>query len=114
MFQWFWNLFGEKEEIDGYKPKDRLLFSYFNGEKTIKADPMVLHRKLMEVGTELSLDMQVASSPSKDRIKAQIAMVEKIQGIFSLKKYEDGGLTEVECGELLDNFMDWCNKLKKN
>lgn len=112
MFDWFFKLF-QRRDVDYYKPKERLLYKYFDGMKTITADPMVLYRRLMEKGTDLSLDMQVASSMSKDRFKARVSMIEKIRFIFSIKSLEEGGLTEAECENLIDHFVSWCENLKK-
>lgn len=113
MFGWFFKLF-QKEDVDYYKPKERLLYKYFDGQKKVLADPMVLYRRMVEKGTELSLDMQVADSMSKDRFKARIAVIKKINDIFSIKGQNEGGLTEAESEGLLTHFINWCDDLKKN
>lgn len=111
MFNWLFDMFGRDEGY--YKPKKRRLYKYFDGERKVTADPMVLFRRLMERSTELSCDIQVYNSPSKDRFKAREAMMDKVRWIFSLKKYEEGGLEEEKCEELLDHFVNWCDKVKK-
>ncbi len=113
MFNWFVNLF-RKDDVDYYKPKERLLYKYWDGKKKVQADPMILYRRLMEKGTDLTCDMQVAYSMSKDRFKARVAMIDKIQWIFSIKSLEEGGLTETHCEGLLNHFISWCDSLKKN
>lgn len=113
MFQWLINLFS-KREFDGYRPKERLIYPYFDGEKMVNADPMDLYCRLAEKAGDLDADLQIAYSPSKDRFKAREKMYERIRSIFDLKPHKEGGLTKGECEALLENFISWCNKLKKN
>lgn len=96
-----------------YKPYERQIYVYFDGERLVKSDPMVLHKRVMDVGPELSVDMKVAYSEMKGSKDAHDKMVQKIRGIFSIKRYEDGGLTERECIELLDHFLYYEDVQKK-
>lgn len=111
MFLW---LFNNKRKIDIYYPKERLIYSYFNGEQTIKEDPMILWKKLMDHGPSLSIDIKVSKSPSKDAVKAHTNLVKTIREVFNVKSLCDNGLTEVETTDLLDHFMEYCDQLKKN
>ncbi len=97
-----------------YHPKKRMIYCYFDGKKDVKADPMVLYRRAMENGPELSIDLKVANIPNKDSAKAHKGAVEKIRKIFSLVSFEDGGLTELETLDLLDHFFAFCDGVKKN
>lgn len=74
---------------------------------------MALHKRVMDVGPELSIDMKVAHSGMRGSKEAHDKMVQKIRGVFSLKRYEDGGLTEGECIELLDHFLYYEDTQKK-
>lgn len=112
MFGWLKRIFS-KEDLGFYKPKERLIYKYFDGSKNMTADPMLLYRRLMEKSPDLSIDIQVSNSVSKDRNKARDSMLEKIRWIFSLRKFEEEGLTEAECELLLEHFVNWCDDLKK-
>lgn len=114
MFAWLKNLFAEKDRIDVYRPRERLVYSFFTGEKTIKVDPLVYYKKIMEIGPELSIDMKVANSQSKDAKKAHDSYVAKIREVFGIKAFSNGGLSDIECAELLDHFLTFCDTLKKN
>ncbi len=114
MFSWLLRLFGRDTTTDVYRPKERLIYSYSNGEKDIKVDPIVLYKEIMKVGPELAVAIQVAVSPSQDAVKAHDDSMVHIRRIFGIKPYAEGGLTETETAELLDNFLLWCDRLKKN
>ena len=103
---------GSAEDV--YLPSERLLYRYFTGQEIVPADPMQLWQKLMEVGPELSIDMKVANSALKDAPKAHEAMLKKVRSIFSVKPWEEGGLSQLETIELLNHFLSWCHIEKKN
>ena len=120
MLSWIKNLFRKNPPLSEgdysfslYRPADRRIYTYFDGEKLVKADPMTLHKRVMDVGPELSIDMKVAHSGMKGAKDAHDKMVAKIRTIFSVKRYEDGGLTEQECVELLDHFLLYEDVQKK-
>lgn len=99
---------------DLYHPKERLIYSYFNGEKVIRADPLILERKLMSVGPELAIDIKVSRSISQDAAKSHTEVVKKIRDIFNVKPLEEGGLTEVETVSLLEHYLEYTDSVKKN
>jgi hypothetical protein len=113
MFGWFAKWF-KRKDVNPYTEKERLLYRYFDGQKKVSADPMILYCRLMEVGTDLKYDIDVTYSASNDKLKAREKMIGKIHKIFSLKPYEEGGLTQGEAENLLVDFVDWCEALKKN
>ena len=113
MFNWF------KKSNDVYSPKERKIFSYFDGEKTVKADPVALYRRVMDKGPSLSIDMSVSTSASKDAEKAQKELVDNVRTIFNVKPLANeiectGTLTDTEVLYLLDQFMDYASDVKKN
>ena len=113
MFSWF------KKRNDIYSPKERKIFSYFDGERTVKADPLALYKRVMDKGPSLSIDIAVSSSQSKDAAKAQKELVENIRKIFNVKSLTNeiecvGTLTDTEVLNLLDMFMDYTADVKKN
>lgn len=121
MFEWLRNLITQpwsKEappSLDNhYHPRERMIYSYWDGQKTVHADPMVLYKRMMTHGAELSVDMKVSQSASKDAGKAHDSMVQKVREIFVVKTLEEGGLAELEVLELLDHFLLYCEDVKKN
>lgn len=104
----------EEEEYNLYKPKERLIYTYWDGFKDVACDPYVLYKKLMAKGTDLSIDIKVANSQSKDAAAAHNSMIAKLRIIFDLKSYEEGGLTELETIGLMDHFLLFARRVKKN
>ncbi len=111
--RWLEWLFGKRDEAV-YYPRDREIYSYFDGQSVRRADPVALYKKVMEKGPELSIDIKLSNSIHKDAGKGQENALVKIRDIFGLKSFEEGGLTEWEAAELLDNFLEYCETLKKN
>lgn len=118
---WISSLFATKaeaipaeDELSVYKLHNRTIYHYDNGEEVVKEDPIVLYKKVMAVGPELGVDIKIARSPSKSAREAHDKMINKIRGIFSLKPFKEGGLTEQETADLLDDFLLFCESIKKN
>ncbi len=121
MIQWLLRTLGilPTPGKDLYRPSEKKLYGYWDGGKTVWQDPMVLYKKLMEVGPELSIDIKVANSPMKGNIEASNSLVEKIRKIFNLPLYDVNnprysGLTETQLTELLGHFLLYCEDVKKN
>jgi len=100
--------------VDVYDVKERLIYSYFDGQKLVRVDPLVYYRRVMDKGPELDLDIKLANSPSKASEKGRLGVLTKIRSIFGVKPFEEGGLTESETTDLLDHFLLYCESLKKN
>ena len=114
MFHWLLSKFRSNERYDTYHPGERLIYRYWDGGKFITADPLVVYKRMMTKGPELSVDIKVARSASKDAAKANDRMIEKIREIFAVKPLDQGGLAEVETVELMDHFLVYCQQVKKN
>lgn len=102
------------DPLDIYKPRERRIYYYFDGAKQVAADPMVLYKRLMSKEPDLSFDMKLATSESKDATKGHNNAVAKLRDVFSVKPLEEGGLTELEAIDLFDHFMEWSGMVKKN
>ncbi len=103
------------DRYDVYLPRERLIYSYFNGKELINADPMVLYKKVAAKGEMLNADITASNVPqSKFAGPARERLIKSIQEIFGVKPLEEGGLTELETTELLDSFMVFCEAVKKN
>lgn len=108
------SLFGSSDSNVYFKPKERLIYKYWDGKKDVLADPMVLFRKLLDVLPEMDANRKLASSEHSQSRKGHNEMIRQMRGIFSVQSYEEGGLTESETMDLLDHFVDYCNNVKKN
>ena len=106
-------LLGE-DRYDVYHPKKRMIYSYWNGDKLIDSDPLVLYKRMMDHSTDISIDMKVSSSASKDSGKAHNNLIKSIREIFEIKPLAEGGLTEIETVNLLDHFIIYSEWVKKN
>lgn len=115
-FHWLRSLLHRSsvEYLDVYQPKERLIYRYFDGQKTVVADPLLLYRKVMGIGPELSVDLKVSQSSSKDAQKAHENAQMKIREVFGVLPLADGGLSELETMDLLDHFLAYCDRIKKN
>lgn len=115
MFGWF------KKKKDIYSPEERQIFKFFNGSRIVYADPIPLWKRVADVGPILSIDIKVANSMSKDAGTAKELAASKVRKIFNLKELEngieiptEGTLTDDECFGVLNEFLEWSNRLKKN
>ncbi len=95
---------------------EMLIYSYESSPGVfIHADPIVLYRRVMAKGPDLGVDIQVASSPSKDAAKAKQNLLKNIRLIFDVKEWNGKeGMTEVRTTDLLDDFLIFCENVKKN
>jgi len=114
MLNFIKNIFRKKDPLSIYRPKERMIFQFWNGQKMVSGDPLVLFKRMSDVGPELAIDIKVSSSPSKDASKAHNNVVDKIRGIFGVQSLEQGGLSELETLQLLDTFLLYCDRVKKN
>lgn len=126
MFSWFTSFFrsttkktsteqlNELENLAIFKPEDKGLFEYWNGEKLIAADPMALYRKLMTKALEIDNCYKVATSQSTAAINYYDDLVKTIRLIFEVKQFTEGGLTDDLCVKLLDCFLVFVDDVKKN
>lgn len=115
MFSWFTSLFrSSKDKYDLYHPAERSIYHYWNGKERIDADPMVIYKRLMEISSDLSVDIKVAASTSKDNYKKHDCMIEGIAKVFQVESLGKGGLTNIETIDLLNHFLNFCDRVKKN
>lgn len=107
--------------LDFYYPTERLIFTFWDGAKVRKVDPMVYHRRLKDAWPALSADIKAARAEgSKFQATGYEGMVRRSYEVFELAPFrqnEDGtvtGLTEFEVLDLLDQFLAYTGGVKKN
>jgi hypothetical protein len=119
-FSWLYGLLTREEDRwDTYKPSQRAIFNYFNGERMVKADPLVLWKKVMDKAPDLDIDFKVSKSPSKNADQAHQNLIKNIRTMFNIKQLENGiepndTLTDNECIDLVNKFLTYCGWVKKN
>lgn len=100
--------------FDVYKPHERKIYTYWDGEKEVKADPLILYKEVSSNWASISVDISVARSPMKGNVTAHNNLVKVLRRIFSIKPFEEGGLTEQELFDLFDHFLIYSEVIKKN
>lgn len=96
--------------------RHRLLFRYWDGSRFISSDPFVLLRKLTNTDKfDMEADLKMLSVHDVKIITQKVGYIaEGIREIFGLKNFESGGLSELECVQLLLMFRDFLEGVKKN
>ena len=105
----------------GFAEKERLIWQYFDGERTVLVDPIEMWKRVMDLGPVLAADVQLARSISKDAVLGQKRVREHLEKIFRVRPLIDGfeippegSLTYQELSDVLDDFMLFAERLKKN
>lgn len=120
VLNWFKSFFETKRLVptemsfDVYKPYERKIYTYWDGEKDVKADPLLIYKDISSKWASISVDISVARSPMKDNVKAHNNLVMVLRNIFEIKSFEEGGLTEQELFDLFDHFLIYSEVIKKN
>lgn len=96
--------------------KHRLLFRYWNGSRFVAEDPFVLLRKLLSTETFSADDsLKALQLPDPKLVIKHLSFIsDGVREVFSVPALSDGGLTELECVNLLKTFIDWMEAVKKN
>lgn len=121
LWTWIKSLFAKKsppqEEYEPgafFKPKERIIYGYFNGEGKVYVDPAILWQKVMSKGVEISNDLAALDMPSKFTGPAYKTLMKNLREGFGVKPFEEGGLTDTEMFDLLQHFIEFCGDVKKN
>lgn len=103
----------ELQHYSVYRPERRLIYHYFDGQRVVPGDPLVIHRRLMKVWPSISQDLEVLTeggdSPEAGESHERIA--ETVRGVLNLKPVIEGGPTESELVGLLHHFLTYCQTL---
>lgn len=117
MFGWF----KKKDETGVYTTNEKRIFKYWNGERNVKADPLVIFKRYNEKRLELSRDLILAKSIHSDADKGHTAAINKIRTFFDIKPpdnilepWASKTLGEDQLMVLLVDFLKFIEDLKKN
>lgn len=96
--------------------RHRLLFRFWDGSRFISSDPFVLLRRLTNTEKfDMESDLKMLQIPDPKIVTQKIGYIaDGVREIFDLKNFESGGLSELECVQLLLTFSDFLDTVKKN
>jgi hypothetical protein len=98
-----------------FRPKERLIYTYWDGQKDRAGDPLELIRKLTGIdGFSLEHDAKLAAGQTPEATKALGRLVEAVRSAFGVKNLEEGGLTETETLALLHHFLDFLREVQRD
>lgn len=118
MWEWIksWFKKNESDTVGIFRLRDRKIYTYFDGQKDVQADPMILYKGLMANGPELAAELKLALSAmaGKAATEAHDSAIAQIRQVFNIKPLAESGLTEGETLDLMSSFWEYMETLKKN
>lgn len=129
MFGWFKKKEKRGTGEDWFRPQDRTIYKFFDGESVRKVDPKPIHTKLLAKRNEISADYKTAvfEIPNEFTEKAEISFYKTVRELFNLPplgpdyrvEYQVDGktvktLSDAECLAVLDDFILFVETVKKN
>ena len=94
------------------REKSRAIFRYWDGKKERAIDPMLAWQGLIS-DVEFNLDTHPAQI-DRGEIEAIQVGSRTVQRVFAVKPVDEGGLTQLESLDLLVDYFDYLDTLKKN
>lgn len=97
--------------------RHRLLFRFWNGSRFVSEDPFVLFRRLLNTQAfdpDVDLKLLEIKTDPKLVVRKMEHIAEGVREIFEIPAFDAGGLTELECIQLLLQFSGWMETVKKN
>lgn len=93
--------------------RSRYVFKFWNGHRTAFADPMVIWRALQSNEDFREDDFKLMKVEAlRDNLIGKVASITR--EVFELKPFAEGGLSELECLDLLKAFMMYSGFQKKS
>ncbi len=92
------------------------IFAFFDGTRSRRADPMAVSRALFSHPTFSWEDHPKLIDVDDPAVSMDALRItaEAVRDAFTLPSVEDGGLTEIECVDLLASFVAYLASLKKS
>lgn len=96
--------------------KHRLLFRFWDGSRYVSSDPFVIFRSIVNTQKfDPENDVKDLRIPDAKILAKKIAHIsEGVREIFNVPPFEKGGLSELECINLLNQFSQFMEDVKKN
>ena len=93
--------------------RSRYVFKFWNGHRTVYADPMVLWRALQQNEDYREDDFKLMKVDAlREKIIGKVAGVTR--SVFGVGTVEERGLTELECLDLLKAYLLYSGFQKKS
>ena len=93
--------------------RSRYVFKFWNGHRTVYADPMVLWRALQQHEDFREDDFKLMKVDAlREKIIGKVSCVTRC--VFGVGTVEERGLTELECLDLLKSFIAYSGFQKKS
>jgi hypothetical protein len=93
--------------------RSRFIFTYWNGNRIVTGDPMTIWRALQQHEDFREDDFKLMKVAAlRDRTIGKLAGI--VRDVFSVKTPDAGGLTELECIDLLKAFLVYSGFQKKS
>lgn len=93
--------------------RSRYVFKFWNGHRTVYADPMVLWRSLQQNEDFREDDFKLMKVDAlREKMIGKVAGVTR--SVFGVGTVEERGLTELECLDLLKAFIAYSGFQKKS
>ncbi len=106
---WYWLL-----AALGYDPRG--IYSFYDGRRWRRIDPLATYLRLFDIpGFDPEQVLaELRGLDGNQRAKKLIDVSAAVRTAFGVKSLDDGGLTALECVELLSDFVGYAEDLKKN
>lgn len=106
---WLWIL-----SIVGLDPRG--IFVFYDGKRWRRSDPFVIYRGIYEVpGFDPDTALPTLNQgDARQKLKSAEKIAAAVRHVFGVKQLEDGGLTDLECVQLLGDFFEFSDDLKKS
>jgi hypothetical protein len=102
-----------------FTKKERSIYRFWNGEKNVGADPLVIQRRLASApDCDWEADVKILQLQTGESLSAFDRLAKAARHAFKVRDFEeiDGvqhGLLDSEIIELMVDFVAWMNELKK-
>ncbi len=95
------------------RSKIRFVFRYWNGSNRVFGDPMELYRALQSHPDYSESNLSLLGQEAiQNQIIGELATV--VRDVFKIPQLAEGGLTELECVQVLGEFIAYCGFQKKS
>jgi hypothetical protein len=103
-----------KKKSKGFSKRERFIFTFWDGEKNRKVDPLEVQQRLVS-NTELDLeiDLKIIQTSAPNAPEALTRLCSGVRSAFKVKEFDDGGLLQAECLALLIAYSMYMSDLKK-
>lgn len=106
---WLWVL-----SFLGLDPRG--IFVFYDGRRWRRVDPFVIYRAIYEVdGFDPDTSLaKLNQGETRQKLKQIAIVADAVRRVFQVNTLNGGGLTDLECADLLSDFFEFADDLKKS